>query len=344
VRKKLRFGLVGVGRIAQSYLKAFENCEEAEVAAVADIREEPRRALKDKFACYESCEQMVLECPLDAVIVTTPPVTHAPICIHLMNRGLHVICEKPLSINMAGALRMYEAAHKNDVKLTMASKFRFVEDVIQAKRMIVAGAIGDLILCENVFASRVNMNCRWNSNPEISGGGVLIDNGTHSVDLMRYFLGRLADFHVFESNRIQKLPVEDTVALFVRSENGVIATVDLSWSIDKGRESYLDIFGSKGAISIGWKESKLLDYVCNECVVFGAGYDKIQAFRRQIENFTLAIRGEQPLLLTEEDALASVKIIEAAYRELRENSWSPVTTLPAQFQKQKKELARRASA
>jgi predicted dehydrogenase len=326
-RKKLRFGMVGAGAIAHSYLQAFEHCEEAKLVAVADYRIDAAQRIAEQMRCpsYDRVERMVQDCKLDAAIVCTPPVTHPDICIHLLENKINVLCEKPFSIEEQEAQKMLDAAKRSGVRLTMASKFRYVEDVVRAKSIVASGVLGDLILFENVFASRVDMASRWNSRPEISGGGVIIDNGTHSVDLMRYFLGPLAEVHAFEGRRSQGLLVEETATLFVRSVSGVICSIDLSWSITKQRNSYLDIYGSRGAISIGWKKSSHLDFSHGEWVVFGHGYNKVQAFRSQIENFSRAIRGEESLLITGEDAIASVDIVESAYKALRQNQWIPVS-------------------
>lgn len=326
---KLKFGLVGAGAAGQSYLQAFEHCQQVEVVAIADAHREASQSAAHRIGCrsYECVERMTADCRLDAAIVCTPPVTHPEICIHLVQQGVHVLCEKPFSIDEAGAHRMLAAARRSGTRLTMASKFRYVEDVVRARSMVASGLLGDLILFENTFAARVEMASRWNALPEISGGGVLIDNGTHSVDLMRYFLGPLAEVHALEGKRSQGLRVEETVALFIRSVSGVICSIDLSWSISKPRESYLDIYGARGAISLGWKQSRYLDFARGEWVNFGTGYDKIQAFRSQIENFAGAIRGHEPLLITGEDAIASVRMIETAYRALRQNRWTAVAPL-----------------
>ena len=324
--KQLRFGIVGTGMVAQVYGYALENCHEATLVAVADSNFASAENMAKKWHCaaFDGAERMADSCDLDAVVVCTPPVTHPEICVSLLKRRLHVLCEKPLSIDLQQALFMLETAFVHGVKLTMASKFRYVDDVIRAKEIVVAGVLGELVLFENVFASRVNMASRWNAIPAISGGGVLIDNGTHSVDLMRYFLGPLAEVHVLEGKRCQGLPVEETVTMFVRSVAGVLGSIDLSWSISKQRESYLDIYGSLGAISVGWKESRYLDYAKGEWVPFGQGYDKVRAFRSQIENFSRSLRGAEELLIHEEDALASVNVVQAAYEAMRQNHWIPI--------------------
>jgi predicted dehydrogenase len=324
---KLRFGMAGAGGIAQAYAQAFEKCEGARIVAVADIRGDAARALAERLDCqsYDSYQAMANRAKLDAVIVCTPPVTHPEICLYFLERKVHVLCEKPLSLEVRSARRMLEAARKAGVKLTMGSKFRYVDDVIRAKSIVMSGILGEIILFENAFTSRVDMSSRWNSDPRISGGGVLIDNGSHSVDLMRYFLGPIADVQVVEGKRVQGLAVEDTVRIFVRSVKGVLGSIDLSWSINKELDGYINIYGSHGTICVGWKESKYRQSSSRDWVVFGKGYDKVQAFRSQIQNFAKAILGQEMLLITAEDALASVEVIEAAYNALHQEHWTTVS-------------------
>lgn len=327
MKDKLKFGLVGAGGIAQAYAQAFGSSGTARLVAVADLRKDAARALAEGVGCrsYDSYQDMAYaETELDAVVVCTPPVTHPEISVHFLERKVNVLCEKPLSIDTASARMMLDRAKENEVTLTMATKFRYVEDVVRAKSIVTSGILGEIVLFENAFTSRVDMSTRWNSNPAISGGGVLIDNGTHSVDLMRYFLGPLADVQVVEGKRSQGLAVEETVHIFVRSTRGVMGAIDLSWSINKELDSFLNIYGSHGSVSVGWKESKYRQSSSRDWVVFGKGYDKVEAFRNQIDNFSRAIAGEEALLVTAEDALASVEVVEAAYAALRENRWTTV--------------------
>lgn len=322
----LRFAIVGTGAIASAYEAAFAGMSLAKITAVCDVRYSAAQGFAQRIGCdaYASPEYLVRYGNFDAAVVCTPPATHEAITTLLLNHGKHVLCEKPLATSVPSAWRMLEAARRNDAILTMASKFRYVTDVRSAHELAAQGAIGEVIFIENAFTSRVDMRQRWNSDAAVSGGGVLIDNGTHAVDILRYFLGNLCDVQIVEGRRIQGLAVEDTVRLFVHNDQGVMGSSDLSWSIDKELESFLRIYGSDGTIVVGWKQSKYRKRDEPQWHVFGNGYNKVQAFHDQLENFCGALLGECELLITPRDALASVEVIRAAYASLERIRWERI--------------------
>lgn len=324
--KPTRFGLVGAGGIAQAYSQALQQMDNAQLVAVADVNPEAaaKMAADHNAASFSSIKQMQAETDLDAVIVCTPPLFHKEHCCDLLNAGIHVLCEKPLSIDSDSALVMFQAAKTNNTVFTMASKFRFVEDVNKAKQFIEEGLLGEIILYENCFTGKVDMSERWNSNPDVSGGGVLIDNGTHSLDIMRYLVGNLTEIRVVEGKRIQDLPVEDTVHVFVRSESGVMGTIDLSWSLHKPLPNFISIYGTDGTLNLGWQESSYKLNDDKEWTVFGNGYNKIEAFKKQLNNFCGAINGTEELIITPSDGVASVYTVEAAYAAMQQSNWEPV--------------------
>ncbi len=258
---------------------------------------------------------------IDAAIVCTPPSTHPEICSQLAKAGVHVLCEKPMAIDKQSAIGMIEIAKKHNTIITMASKFRYVSDMIYAKQLITSGVLGEICLFENTFAGHVDMTRRWNSVPAISGGGVLIDNGTHSVDIVRYLLGPIQAIQTIEGRRVQNIPVEDTVRIHAKTESGALAAMDLSWSINKQTPWFASIYGTNGTALVGWSESKYRRNTDSQWTVFGKGYDKVQAFVDQLENFCGAINGTSQLLITYEDAIASATAIEIAYESLRRDDW-----------------------
>jgi predicted dehydrogenase len=327
--KDIRLGLVGTGAISHAYAQAVKGVPGVVLASASDCDAEAAKRFADLAGCstYADFREMLEVERLDGVVVCTPPATHEGVASAAMESGAHVLCEKPLAIDVESADRMSARAIRNNVLLTMASKFRFVDDVRTARDLAASGIAGEVVLIENAFTSSVNMARRWNSDPAISGGGVLIDNGTHAVDILRFFLGQLRDVKVFEGKRLQSPRVEDTVRLFARNRDGIIGTSDLSWSINKELDTFLRIYGTEGTILVGWKESKYRLRSSSEWTVFGTGYDKIDAFRKQIVNFTDAIKGEADLEVTMADAVASIEVIVAAYEALRTSQWKNVSSL-----------------
>lgn len=319
----IRIGLVGCGRIAQTHLDALKTVDGCRLVGVADVREETARSVAEQYGteAHGDHRDLLGGDSIDAAIVCTPPATHAEIAGFFLEKGVHVLCEKPLAVSFQEAQKLVAKAEAANRTIMMATKFRYVDDVIKAKGIIDSGILGEVILVENVFCSKVDMHNRWNSDRKLGGGGVLIDNGTHSVDIARYLLGPIVAVRAEEGRRIQNLEVEDTCRLFLRTANRAMVAIDLSWSIHKERDAYIEVFGPEGALAIGWKGSKYRQSEKLGWVSFGRGYDKMSAFASQLRNFAGSIRGKEAPLITAEGALESVRVIEAAYRSLDSDKW-----------------------
>ena len=324
--QKIKFGLIGAGAIAQTWAQSFALSKISKLVAVSDLDKTAADTFAKTFKCvsFTQYEDMLDSCQIDAAIVCTPPVTHPEIAITCLGQDIHVLCEKPFSINSSRARAMFQKAQQHNVLITMASKFRYVDDLIRAKRIVRSGILGDTVSFKNAFISNIDMSQRWNSDPRLSGGGVFIDNGTHSVDIVRYFLGPIEKILVTEGKGSRGLKVEESVKILVKTENGSRGTIDVVWNGIQAPDSYIEIEGTQGLIWIGWKESKYQQFSSSEWVVFGSGYNKLAAFTQQLDNFSSTILGEEMLIITYEDALASVKVIEAGYRSLKENKWIPI--------------------
>lgn len=158
----------------------------------------------------------------------------------------------------------------------------------------------------------------------MAGGGVLIDNGTHSVDIARFVLGPITDVSAYHGPKIQPIEVEDTSHLSFRSASGATGMIDLSWSIHKELPSYVEIWGTEGMLSLGWKESRYRQNHQTSWVKFGSGYDKNAAFQAQLANFIAHCNGKEGPRISTEDALASVLVIEAAYASAEDGCWRRV--------------------
>ncbi len=324
-----RLGVVGCGRIAQAYLDALRGFQDVKLEAAVDTRGEAAQSAAEVWRCrsFESIEQMLDACTIDGAIVCTPPNLHAQGASQLLEAGVPVLCEKPFAIDLEEARAMVASAQQADRVLMMASKFRYVEDMIRAKSIIASGMMGQVHFYRNCFTARVDMRDRWNSNPEVAGGGVLIDNGTHSIDIVRYFLGPIKRIFAFEGRRIAGLPVEDTVTISAITDQDVMARIDLSWSIHIDTPNYVEVDGTEGALRVGWKASRYQHNGHPEWISFGVGYDKVKAFEAQIANFVNTVRGTAEPSINMYDGLHSVAVVKAAYQSLQSGCWVDVQEL-----------------
>ena len=320
---KLKVGIAGCGRIAQVYLEALRAINGVALIAACDEDENKVKPVMELFGCrgYMFIEELFGSEDLDCMIVCTPPVFHYGICKIALNKNVAVLCEKPLALSIVEAEELIENAEGKGRVFMLASKFRFVEDVIRAKSIVESGLLGEILYYENTFTSVVDMKHRWNSKKEISGGGVWIDNGSHSVDLLRYLLGPIKSISAQRARRIQDLEVEDSISVSIITESGTLGTIDLSWSIKKEIDHYLSLYGTEGSLFIGWTKSWYSLKNKSNQVTFGNGYNKFAAFHRQMQHFFNCLRGKEKPLITADDELATIHVVNLGYESMKENSW-----------------------
>ena len=153
---------------------------------------------------------------------------------------------------------------------------------------------------------------------------MLIDNGSHAVDVLKYVIGPIKSVYTQAAKRTQSMSVEDTARVNFETEDHIIGMVDLSWSLYKHTANYVNIFGTRGTVEVGWAQSLIWDAKEKSSKVFGGGYKKLDAFVRQMEHFADCIQQKVTPILGIDDALESVRVIEAAYTSVREKKWLKV--------------------
>jgi len=318
--------LVGAGSIACSYANALQSVKGLRLAGVADICREKADRLAESYSCrpFSDLMAMLSEIRPDGAVICTPPAVHREICLKLSGMGVHMLCEKPFSLNAAEAWEMLDAASKASVTLMVSSKFRHMRETAAAKELIRSGRLGPVRRISNIFSSRAAMGSRWNSDPGISGGGVIIDNGTHSIDIFSYLAGPPVRIMASEGAREQGLSVEENARLHVETACGISGEIELSWDCDSPHDHFISVTAGHGEVQIGWRGSR---YRCNpdeEWTAFGGCYDKNTVLAAQMEQFLKVVMGEADPSTSSAEILITVSAVDAAYESLRTGTWADI--------------------
>lgn len=327
-RAVARIGLIGAGGIGRAHAQATHGLDNARLAAVADVVPSAAAAVAEEFGA-EQLDLAELANPklVDLVVVASPPGTHQEVVEPLLRAGVPVLCEKPLAIDTAAAARLLQLSAETGTPLSMATKFRFVDDVNHTAEIVANGTLGELLKIEVNFAGRVDMTDRWNAVPAVSGGGVLIDNATHGVDLVRHLAGPITEVFAVAGPKAQQLDVEDSATLLARTTSGALAQVDVTWSYQRMHPVYLSVHGTLGSAEVGWKGSRALMIDRSEPYDFGTGYCKIDSLRANLDAVLDALTRGTATPVTSADAVASCAVIDAAYASMACGGWVEVAAV-----------------
>lgn len=358
---RIKVGIVGTGRWADVvHAPGVVSHPRAELVAVCSRNRRNVEAMAAKFdvphALTDYGDLLRLD-GLDAVVVVTPTVTHHPICMAAIERGLHVFCEKPLGMTHAETRELHQAAERVGVKHMVALTCRWLPHAIRVKQLMEQGYVGRVyhvtVLKMAGYAGGESAR-RWRFHRPLSGGGVLADLGVHVIDLVRWYLGEIRAVCAHAPTLVPQrrdpdgtgmLPceVDDAAAFIAELDSGAQAVFHISWVAHKGHDQTITICGDRGTIVFetspeAWQHrlrgSQVPDDKLVELDVPGdlmAGIDGaspkagwrsfINSYPSMSRRFIDTIVNDEAASPSFYDGMKAQEVMEAVMRSARERRW-----------------------
>ncbi|MBL8240977.1 MAG: Gfo/Idh/MocA family oxidoreductase [Bryobacterales bacterium] len=251
--------VAGVGDIAiKRVIPAILSEPRSRLAAV--VTSQPSKAASYGVPGYATFEEGLEHPGVNAVYVATPVALHHPSVLAALARGKHVLCEKPTALNFTQATEMAAAAAATDLVCAVAYYRRCYPKVLEAKRLIAAGAIGQPVLAELNCHGWVDLpgaSSVWRFDPALAGGGPLYDIASHRIDLLHFLFGRPLQATGLRSNTVLTYPVEDNATVLTTHPGGVRGVVDVRWHSRVDRDE-CRVIGTDGALEMAPLNGPLL--------------------------------------------------------------------------------------
>ncbi|MDR6882204.1 Gfo/Idh/MocA family oxidoreductase [Bacillus sp. 3255] len=332
--KKVRFAVIGAGVIAPSHAKAIAGNSEAELVAVADVEPDKANKLAEDFSIpyvYRDYQELLKRDDIDAITVAVPSGYHAEVVIAAAEAGKHVLVEKPLDITADSMTRMISACRQADVKLGCVFQRRVTEASIVAKQAIESGKLGKLVLGDAYQKSyrspQYYKSAGWRGTWAIDGGGALMNQGVHGIDLIQWLMGDVHSVFAYSSALVREIEVEDTAVAVVKYKSGAFGVIQGTTSVYPGQETRFELHGEKGTIIFddsGFKQWKFADHeeaMPQVVPRVSASSDPAQIANDGhfilVDDLIQAIRENRDPLVSGEEGRKAVDLILAIYESAR---------------------------
>lgn len=352
--KKIKTGIIGCGKVAHMHAIALQNLEESEFTAVCGRDLHKTRAFAEQYGvkAYASVEEMALAGGVEAVSVCTPHPLHRDPAVRAANAGMHVLVEKPLASSLQDCDDIINAAKNNGVVLGTVCQRRFYAPAQRMRKAIDDGKIGRPIVgTVNMLGWRDEAYYQsdpWRGTWLGEGGGVLVNQAPHQLDLLQWFMGDIDELYGYWANLNHPyIEVEDTAVAVLKFKNGGVGNIIVSNSVNPALFGKVHVHGMNGA-SIGvqtdggamfiagmtsiteppvndlWTvpgEEEMLNVWKKEDSDFFHSMDFMNyCHERQIEDFLRAVLNGTKPLITGEDGRKTVEIFTAIYRSNKERA------------------------
>ena len=332
----MNIGILGGGNISDTHARAAAAVPGVRVVACYGANRERTAKLASRHdaVLYDDLDKFLAHRPMEIVAIGSPSALHAEQGIAAARRGLHVLSEKPLDITTRRADELIDACAAAGVKLGVFFQDRLRPDVARIKRMLDDGELGKPVM----IAGRVRWyrppeyysGSKWRGTWKLDGGGALMNQAIHTVDLVQWLFGPVARVSSVVATRIHDIEVEDTAAAVIEFTSGAIGTIEASTSLFPGYPRRLDVTGSEGTIVL--EDDKIVRMDLRSSAGTGPAaaapapppenvaspvVSDASAHQRVIEDFIRAIRDDAIPATDGREARRSVELVETIYAAAR---------------------------
>ena len=313
----LKWGVLGAGSVAQRRaMPAINKAKDAELYALLSRDAARAKRLAHEYGAtnaYTTVDALLADDALDAIYVSTPVHLHCEQVIAAAERGLHVLCDKPMALTPEECREMISACDANGVHLQVCFLFRFHSCFQQIRTWVNEGRFGQIVHGRMPFLKQYELTAdEWRAKPEEGGGGCFMDLGPHSVDLLRYLMGEVNAVSASYNSVVRNAAVEETGGILMHFDNGAQAFTDLSFSVPHC-DIVFELYGTDGTVWVyndkGWQIRTHFD---GEGELIPSQFEDLYEY--QFEHFAECVENGASPLTTGVDGLRANEILAAAYR------------------------------
>lgn len=331
-------GIVGTGMIARHHAKAIENVDGARVVAIASRSEQRAKEVAHEIGCegYGDLSAMLADPEVQIVSICTPSGAHLEPAMAAAKAGKHIIIEKPLEITLERCDQIIDAADKYGVQLGGVFQSRFFEASRLIKSAVDAGRFGDMVLADAYVKwfrpQKYYDDGGWKGTAAFDGGGALMNQSIHAVDLLLWFGGAVRSVQAYKGVRGHKrIQVEDTAVAAIEFQSGAMGVLEGSTAVFPGFLKRIEISGTEGSAVLEeedlktWafsnedrEDKEIRERYSAETTTGGGASDPgaigTEGHRKQFEDFVGALDAGRPLELDGLEARKAVALVLAIYQ------------------------------
>ena len=337
MKKKLKIGIVGCGVIADIHAQAIKQSENAELHSVYSRTENNVKKCGEKYGIswFTDWDKFISDKELDIVSICTPNGNHLEYGEKAAKAGKHVVVEKPIEVTLERAKKLIAVCEENNVKLAVIYQSRFVPEIEKLKKQIEQNVIGKIFMGDAYikwFRNQEYYNSGvWRATFKLDGGGALINQAIHTIDLLQWFMGDVETVYgkigTFTHDGIEG---EDTAVAVIKYKSGAIGVIEGSTSVQPAQSRRIELHGSKGTVILNDNDVRILtetsDDNAKETIEKKssgassplAGFS-IEPHKNQFESIVNAINKNIAPPVSGEESLKSLGIVLAIYESSKLN-------------------------